>query len=295
MWHLVWLWSSRVSLICSIDWAMMLPPLSRHFSNFVESEIFAGAIPISAPCLDRLTIQCVHRCPCYPPSYEFCQSHIHRMPIQRLQREIDYYWLIIDFDNSIFSVLTVISWIVIHWAWQLYRLQIWHNFICTTLIQAFAQRKHINLLELLEQSRRWLMNCTNYGASLARQMLQQSDHLVTGVAIETTVECTRQRRRLKNVHWIPIGRRITLTSLAHLKTSQLGYLLVPVLSKAASSGRQTNDSSASVDGRTDRAMLEFLQSGNGTSCALNKQVHEENNRSNLLWLLFHMVWMNFPA
>lgn len=66
---------------------MTSPPLSRYFSNFVVSETFGEAIPISAPCLDQQTIQCVHHCPCYRPSYEFCQSHIHRMPIQRLQRE----------------------------------------------------------------------------------------------------------------------------------------------------------------------------------------------------------------
>lgn len=63
-------------------------------------------------------------------------------------------------------LLTVIGWIVILWTWQLYWLQIWHNFIGTSLIQALAQRKHVHLLELLEKSCRRLMNCTNYGASL---------------------------------------------------------------------------------------------------------------------------------
>lgn len=53
---------------------------------------------------------------------------------------------------------------------------------------------------------------------------------------------------------------MALTLLAHLKTSQLDYLLVRVLSKAVSSDRPINVLPASADDRTDRAMLEFPQS-----------------------------------
>lgn len=53
---------------------------------------------------------------------------------------------------------------------------------------------------------------------------------------------------------------IELTLLAHLKTSQLGYLLVPVLSKVVSVDRPTIVLPTYADDRTDQAMLEFLQS-----------------------------------
>lgn len=84
--------------------------------------------------------------------------------------------------------------------------------------------------------------------------------MVTGVAIETTVE-QQKHGRLIPVH-LTFWKQITLTSLAHLKTSQLGYLLVPVLLKVAFFGHRTNDLPASADDRTARAELGFLQSEN---------------------------------
>lgn len=59
-----------------------------------------------------------------------------------------------------------------------------------------------------------------------------------------------------------IRTQVALTLWAHLKTSQLGYLLVPVLSRVVSVDRPTNVSPESAGDRTDRAMLEFLQSKN---------------------------------
>lgn len=53
---------------------------------------------------------------------------------------------------------------------------------------------------------------------------------------------------------------MALTWLAHLKTSQLGYLLIPMLLKVVSSGRQTVVWPAYADDRISRVKLKFPRS-----------------------------------
>lgn len=169
MWRLAWPWSSHVSSKCPIDWALTSLPLRCRFSNSVGSDTSDEVIPVSALCSGRQTTRCVHRYPCCRPSIEFCRGHIHRMPIQRLQKKCDSGLSCGQFSNfDSISILTVIGWIVVHRARQLYWLQIWHNFVGAPLVQALPQRQHVHLFELLEQSGRRLMDCTDYGASLTR-------------------------------------------------------------------------------------------------------------------------------